>query len=50
MPGMGETRNACKILMGKPLEKWALGRPNIRWGDDIKMNLKEVGCEDVYGG
>jgi len=30
--------------VGKPVEKSPLGRPRLRWKDNIKMNLKEVGC------
>jgi len=25
----------------------ALGRPRHRWEDNIKMNLKEMGCESM---
>jgi hypothetical protein len=39
---MGETRNACKILMGKAEGKRPPGRPTHRWEDNIKMNLKEI--------
>ena len=31
--------------MGKPEEKRPLGRARCRWEDNIKINLKEVGCE-----
>jgi hypothetical protein len=27
--------------------KRLLGRPRRRWEDNIKMNLQEVGCEDM---
>jgi hypothetical protein len=27
--------------------KGLLGKPRRRWEDNIKINLKEVGCEDV---
>jgi hypothetical protein len=40
---MGETRNAYKILVGKPEGKRLLGRPRRRWVDNIKMNLTEIG-------
>jgi hypothetical protein len=39
---MGEKRNACRLLVGKPL-----GRPRRRWADNIVMNLGEVGWGDV---
>ena len=31
--------------MGKPEGKRPLGRPRYRWGDNIKMDLKEVSCD-----
>jgi hypothetical protein len=39
---MGEVRNACRILAGKPEEKRPLGRPRHRWVDTIKMDLREI--------
>ena len=42
---MEESRNAYRILMGKPQGKRPLGRPTLRWKDNIKMNLMEVGCD-----
>jgi hypothetical protein len=32
------------VLIEKPEENRPLGRPRCRWGDNIKMDLKEVGC------
>jgi hypothetical protein len=45
---MGETRNAYKILVGKPEGKRRPGRPRRRWVDNIKMDLGEIGwdCRD----
>jgi hypothetical protein len=40
---MGEKRNACRLLVGKPEGKRPLGRPRRRWVDNIRMNLGEVG-------
>ena len=31
--------------MGKPEGKRPLGRPRRRWEDNIRMDLKEVGCD-----
>ena len=31
--------------MGKPESKRPLGRPRRRWEDNIKMNLREMGCD-----
>jgi len=30
--------------VGRPEGKRPLGRPRRRWGDNIKMDLQEVGC------
>jgi hypothetical protein len=44
---MGERRDAYRALVGKP-EGWRpLGRPRRRWEDNIKMDLREVGCGGV---
>jgi hypothetical protein len=42
----GATRNAYRILVGKPEGKRPLGRPRRRWVDNIKMDLKRdgMGC------
>jgi hypothetical protein len=34
---MGEKRNACRILVGKPEGKRPLGRQRRRWVDNIKI-------------
>jgi hypothetical protein len=41
--GMGEKKNAYRILAGKPEGKRPLKRPRRRWVDNIKMNLRELG-------
>jgi hypothetical protein len=38
---MGETWNACRILVGKPEGKRPLGRPRRRWVDNIKIDLRD---------
>jgi hypothetical protein len=40
---MGEDRGVHRVLMGKPEGKRPLGRPRLRWEDNIKMNHQEVG-------
>jgi hypothetical protein len=30
--------------VGKPAGKRPLGRPRLRWEDNIKMDLQELGC------
>jgi hypothetical protein len=44
---MGETRNAYRILVGKPEGRRALGRPRRRWVDNIKMDLREIGWDGM---
>jgi hypothetical protein len=44
---MGETRNAYRILVGKPEEKRPLGRPRHRWVDNIKIDLREIGWDGM---
>jgi hypothetical protein len=36
-----------KILVRKPEGKRPLVRPRCRWEDSIKINLKEIGWEDM---
>ncbi|KAJ4445879.1 hypothetical protein ANN_12564 [Periplaneta americana] len=43
---MGESRNAHRVLVGRPEGKRPLGRPRRRWEDNIKMDLREVGYDD----
>ena len=42
---MEQSRNAYTVLVEKPEGKRPLGRPRHRWEDNIKMDLKEVGCD-----
>ena len=40
---MGEWRDVYRVLVRKPEGKRPLGRPRLRWEDNIKMDLQEVG-------
>jgi hypothetical protein len=40
---MGEGRGAYRVLVGRPEGRRPLGRPRRRWGNNIKMDLQEVG-------
>ena len=44
---MGERRDIHRVLVGKREGKKPFGRPRQRWEDNIKMDLQEVGCEDM---
>ena len=35
------------ILLGKPEEKRWLGRPRLRWEENIKRDFQEVGLGDM---
>jgi hypothetical protein len=35
---------AYRILVGRPEGRRPLGRPRRRWEDNIKMDIREVGC------
>jgi hypothetical protein len=45
--GMGENRNAYRILVGMPEGKRPLGRPRRRSVDNIKIDLREIGRDGV---
>jgi hypothetical protein len=44
---MRKMRNLYRILVGKPEGKKPLIRSRHRWEDNIKMDLREIGLEDV---
>jgi hypothetical protein len=44
---MGEEKNVYRVLMGKPQGKRPLGRPRHRWGDGIRMDLREIGWGSI---
>jgi hypothetical protein len=44
---MEQNRNAYRILVRKPKGKRPLGRPRRRCVGNIKMDLKEIGWDDM---
>jgi hypothetical protein len=44
---MRETRNAYRIMAGKPKGTKTLGRPRCRSVDIIKMDLTEIGWDGM---
>jgi hypothetical protein len=36
-------RNAYRVLVGKPEGRSPLGIPRLRWEDNIKLDLPEIG-------
>ena len=41
---VGESRGVYRVSVEKPERKRPLGRPRRKWDDNIKMDLKDVGC------
>jgi hypothetical protein len=41
---MREGRNLYRVLVGKPEVRRPLERPRLRLEDNIRMDLREVGC------
>ena len=41
---MVEGKGVYRVLLWKPEGKRPLGRPRLRWVDNIRMELQEVGC------
>jgi hypothetical protein len=39
---VGERRGAYRVLVGEPEGKRPLGRPRLRWEDNIKVDPQEV--------
>jgi hypothetical protein len=46
---MGKMRNEHNIFVGKPGGKRPLLTPRHKWKMILKMNLREMGLEDVIG-
>jgi hypothetical protein len=41
---LGEQRGVYRVLVGKSEGKRPLGRPRLRWQDNMRIDLQEVGC------
>jgi len=44
---MREMKNAYKLMVGRREGKRPLGRPNHRWRDTIRMDVREICWEFV---
>jgi hypothetical protein len=42
---MGEGRGVYRVLVGRPEGKRPLGRLRLRWKDNIKLDLREIGID-----
>jgi hypothetical protein len=43
----GEGRGVNRVLIGRPEGKRPLGRPRLRWEDNIKMYLRDIGFDGM---
>jgi hypothetical protein len=41
----GAGRGVYRVSVGRPDGQRPLGRPRLRWEDDIKMDLREIGID-----
>jgi hypothetical protein len=41
----GGGRGVYRVLVGRPEGKRTLGRPRLRWEDNIKLDLGEIGID-----
>jgi len=41
----GRDEKCIQILVGKPDGKRSFRRPRCGWKDNIRMDLREIGCE-----
>jgi hypothetical protein len=46
---MGVTRGAYRVFVERPDGRSLLGKPRLRWEDDIKMDLKKWDGLDLSG-
>jgi hypothetical protein len=44
---IGKKRNSYRILVGKPERKRPTGRQRHRWFGNIKIDLREIGCDGM---
>jgi hypothetical protein len=44
---MGEKRNAYRIMAWKPEGRRQLGRQRRRWVDNNKIDVREIGWDDM---
>jgi hypothetical protein len=47
--GRIETRNACRIQLGKSLGKFPIGRQTRSWENSIEINVREMFCLEGTG-
>jgi hypothetical protein len=43
MSPINEKRDAYRVLVGKPEGKRPLGKPQPKWEDNIKLDLRDIG-------
>jgi hypothetical protein len=45
---MGEKRTAYMVLVGNAEAKRSVGRPRLRWVNNIEMGVGEIACGGVH--
>jgi hypothetical protein len=45
---LGEGRDVYRVLVGRPGGRRPLGRPKLRWEDNINLDLREIGIDGAY--
>jgi hypothetical protein len=46
---VGEERTVYMVLVGRPERKKPFGRPRRRWEEEMKLHLREIGWQCVWG-
>jgi hypothetical protein len=46
---MQEGRGVYRVLVGSPEGKTLLGRHTRRWEDNIKLDLRKIGIDELTG-
>jgi hypothetical protein len=46
---MEDRRGVRRVLVGRPDEKQQLAISRRRWKDNIKMDIRKIGCGDMEG-
>jgi hypothetical protein len=45
----GLRRGACRVFVGRPKGKRPPGRPKHRWEGNIKVDLREIQINELWG-
>jgi hypothetical protein len=45
---MDNNRTVKKVLNTKPIGIWKIGRPKLKWGDDVIQDIKTLGVKNWW--